>query len=80
MVVPEATTENHRRGHRVATDRHRPPSACRWRSSAALVSASVSAALSPAPTLITGASLVPVMVIVTVWSSKAVLSSVARTV
>ena len=34
--------------------------------SAALVSASVSAALSPPPTVITGPSLVPVIVIITV--------------
>ena len=79
MVVPDATTPtteavtlSERSGSltvRVSeTDR------------AALVSARVSAALSPAPTVITGASLVPVMVMVTVWSSKAPLSSVARTV
>ena len=65
MVVPEATTE-----HTVgvtASDRSRSITVSVPEiASAALVSASVSAALSPAPTVMTGASLVPVMVIVTV--------------
>ena len=44
------------------------------------VSARESVELSPPPTVISGASFVPLIVMTTVWSSKALLSSVARTV
>ena len=82
MVVPEATTgstvrvtTSERSGRSTSTTVSVPDSV-----RPALVSAIVSAALSPAPTLMSGASFEPVMVIVTVWSSKTPLSSLARTV